>query len=236
MATSWIEVITMATMPIIDDVRWQEELAISPAVFFRSKSVMMPLAVAMLNHPLELYQSLVTNMVEPVVDELTWTSTAASMTGETTLNTGKTGFDLASCVLRSIDKFGDTVLTPYDISYDAETGDITFQQQEEEGLEYDIDFYKDGSFAFDLSPVQKRLVGLALACVWDERFSRNWLNIQMKLKDSTFNTVNESNYMQTVQNRLVQNQRFLYDEMRAYEQSCAYAEIAMRTYPPRQLI
>ena len=227
--TSWMDVIVTSAMPIIDDVRWQEELATSPALFFRAKSVMVPLAVSVLTHPLEFYQALVRDIQFAEYGETEWTSTAQSKTEVTTIPTDYAGYDVVSCVIRSIDKFGNTALIPYDITYDPETGSITFPQQEEEGTVYQVDFYKDGTFAFELSPVQKRLVGLSIACIWDERFSRNWLNIQMKLKDSTFDTVNESNYIQNVQNRLLQNQKQLSDEMRRYEQDCAYADIVPNT-------
>ena len=223
-------------MPIIDDVRWQEELSLNPAGFYCSKSVMIPLAVAMLNHPPELYKALVTDMVNAEYGDLLWVSTAESTTTEVTVPTDYVGYDVVSCVIREIDKFGNVALTPFDITYDAETGGVTFPVQEEEGTEYEVTFYKDGSFAFELTPAQIRLVGVAIAVVWDERFSRNWLNIQMKLKDSTFDTVNESNYITSVQKRLLQNQQWLTSLCRAYEQEITYWAVVPKTFKDRNMV
>lgn len=234
--TSWAEVIATSTMPIIDDVRWQEELALNPAGFYCAKSVMVPLAVAMLNHPPELYKALITDMVDAEYGDLLWTATEASLASETTVTTEYVEYDVVSCVIREVDKFGNVALTPYEIAYDAETGEVTFPIQEAVGAEYEVTFYKDGSFAFELTPAQIRLVGVAIACVWDERFSRNWLNIQMKLKDSTFDTVNESNYITSVQRRLLQNQQWLTSLCRAYEQEIAYWDVVPKTYKERKLI
>ena len=234
--TSWAEIIATSTMPIIDDVRWQEELSLNPAGFYCSKSVMIPLAVAMLNHPPELYKALVTDMVNAEYGDLLWVSTAESTTTEVTVPTDYVGYDVVSCVIREIDKFGNVALTPFDITYDAETGGVTFPVQEEEGTEYEVTFYKDGSFAFELTPAQIRLVGVAIAVVWDERFSRNRLNIQMKLKDSTFDTVNESNYITSVQKRLLQNQQWLTSLCRAYEQEITYWAVVPKTFKDRNMV
>jgi hypothetical protein len=108
------------------------------------------------------------------------------------------------------------------VTYDPETGTVVFPKQETVGLEYNVDFYTDGSFYYDLTEAQKRLLGLAVGVVWDERFSRNWLNLTMKVKDASFDTVNESNYMREVQNRLFMNRHLLNDELRKYEQDVAY--------------
>ena len=93
--------------------------------------------------------------------------------------------------------------------------------QESAGIGYDFDFYTDGQFP-DLSETQMRLFALAVAVVWDERFSRNWLNMTMKIKDESFETVNEANYTQQITKRLHDNRVSFNDELRAYEQLCAY--------------
>ena len=145
------------------------------------------------------------------------------MEGETTVETTMTGYDLFSCSLREVDESGVVTSTPVSgVTYDPDTGTIVFPQQETVGLEYNVDFYTDGSFYYDLTEAQKRLLGLAVGVVWDERFSRNWLNITQKIKDSSFDTVNESNYMREVQNRLFMNRHLLNDELRKYEQDVAY--------------
>ena len=75
-----------------------------------------------------------------------------------------------------------------------------------------------------------KVSGIALSCVavgavcvaWDEDFSRNWLNLQPKIHDSSFSTVNEANYMDKLSLRLRENRQSFNDELHKYEQLCAY--------------
>jgi hypothetical protein len=157
-------------------------------------------------------------LVKPEYDDYLWTSD-----GESTVETGKIGYELFSCSIREVDDSGVVTSTPVsNVEYDVETGTVTFLEGTTAGTVYNIDFYTDGSFYYDLTEAQKRILGLAIGVVWDERFSRNWLNITMKVKDSSFDTVNESNYMREVQNRLFMNRHLLNDELRKYEQDVAY--------------
>ncbi len=230
MGTSWSEVICNFAMPVIDDVRLTDQMGENPALFFRRMALYMDLALPMVTRPPELEKYLRFGLVKPEYDDYLWTSTEESLSGETEIDTGMTGYDLFSCSLREVDESGIVTSTPVsDVTYDAETGVVTFPVQAEAGLEYNIDFYTDGSFYYDLTDAQKRLVGLAMAVVWDERFSRNWLNITQKIKDSSFDTVNESNYMRETQNRLFMNRHLLNDELRKYEQDLAYSN----TLPPK---
>lgn len=220
--TSWASVITDAAMVYIDDVRLTEMLEVSPAFFYQKMSFYVTNSMPMLNRPPELLKYIQKDMVQPSYGAYGWLSTAESLTTETAVDTGCIGYELFSCLIREEDDAGNVTFTPYaDAVYDGETGIVTFPVQTAEGVEYSMDFYTDGSFA-DLTPTMMRLFGLAIACTWDERFSRNWLNIQMKIKDESFQTVNESNYMGTVQARLLQNRQALNDELRKYEQDCAY--------------
>ena len=224
MGTPWAEVICNYAMPVIDDVRLSDQMGEDPALFFRRMSLYMDLALPLLSRPPELDAYLKYQLTKPSYADLTWVSTEESMEGETTVETEQVGFELFSCMLRTVDDDGGLVtVTPVsDVTYDPETGAVTFPTQSEAGLEYSIDFYTDGSFYYDLTDAQKRLLGMAMGIVWDERFSRNWLNIQQKVKDSSFDTVNESNYMREVQSRLVTNRGLLNDELRKYEQDLAY--------------
>lgn len=224
MGTPWSEVICNFAMPLIDDVRLTDQMGDNPALFFRRMVLYMDLALPMLSRPPELDSYLRYELVKPIYDDYLWVSTEESLEGETTIETGMTGYELFSCSLRETDESGVVISTPVsDVTYDSETGAVTFPKQETAGLEYNIDFYTDGSFYHDLTDAQKRLIGLAVAVVWDERFSRNWLSISMKIKDSSFETVNESNYMREAQNRLFMNRHLLNDELRKYEQDLAYS-------------
>lgn len=218
MATAWSEIIT-AAMQALDDERWREQITVSPAQFYRAKSDSVKFALPLLNSPPELLDYLEKDMVTPQYDDFSWESTEESLSGETAAETGLLGFELMSCILMSED---GTEATPYPgASYDPETGIVTMPQQAAVGLHYEFDFYTDGSFA-DLSNSQMRLFALAVCVVWDEHFTRNWLNIQAKIHDSSFSTVNEANYIDKSTARLMQNRQSFNDELHKYEQLCAY--------------
>lgn len=221
MATALAEIISEA-MIYIDDVRLQEQLDVNPALFYRRTSAYVSAAMPLLTSPPELYDHIVKDYVAPEYDTFTWTSTEASLGEETPVDTGCIGYDLCSIVIYSDD---GTVVTPYtEATYIPETGIVYFPQQEQSGVEYEIDFYKDGEVN-DLTFSMKRLFGLAIAIVWDERFNNTWLNIQPKIKDSTFNTVNESTFIDKLSNRMVANRQAFQDELRKYEQVNAYKNV-----------
>lgn len=223
MGTPWTEIICNYAMPVMDDVRLIDQMGENPALFFRRMALYMDLAIPMVSRPPELDSYLNYELIRPNYDDMIWRSTSESLEGETTVETTMTGYDLFSCSLREVDESGVVTSTPVSgVTYDPETGTVVFPKQETVGLEYNVDFYTDGSFYYDLTEAQKRLLGLAVGVVWDERFSRNWLNLTMKVKDASFDTVNESNYMREVQNRLFMNRHLLNDELRKYEQDVAY--------------
>lgn len=218
MGTPWTEIICNYAMPVMDDVRLTDQMGENPALFFRRMALYMDLAIPMVSRPPELDSYLNYELVKPEYDDYLWTSD-----GESTVEAGKTGYELFSCSIREVDDSGVVTSTPVsNVEYDVETGTVTFLDGTTEGTVYNIDFYTDGSFYYDLTEAQKRILGLAVGVVWDERFSRNWLNITQKIKDSSFDTVNESNYMREVQNRLFMNRHLLNDELRKYEQDVAY--------------
>lgn len=226
MGTPWSEVICNFALPVMDDVRLTDQMGENPALFFRRMALYMDLAIPMISRPPELETYLRYELVKPAYDDFLWTTTEESTQAETEVLTDKVGYDLFTCTIREVDDSGVVTSIPVEgVSYDPETGNVTFPVQKESGKEINIDFYTDGFFFHDLTDAQKRLVGLAVAVVWDERFSRNWLAIGMKVKDSSFDTVNESNYMREVQNRLFMNRHLLNDELRKYEQDVAYRNV-----------
>lgn len=216
--TGWSEVISAAKL-LIDDVRWQRELETSAARFFRAKSDFVRLALPRLNRPPGLEAFLQTGMIEPNYGSVSWTSDESSTEGESVVTTGMVNYGLCTVALRSEDGLYET---PYsDFTYDADTGEVTFGVQTQTGLNYEIDFYNDGEFQ-TLSAAQMRLFARAVALVWDERFERNWLNMQPKISDASFSTVNEANYQEKSSLRLQRSIQAFEDELRKYEQDCAY--------------
>ena len=232
MGTPWSEVICNYAMPVIDDVRLTDQMSENPALFLRRMSMYMDLAIPMVSRPPELGEYLNYQIEKPTYADAVWVSTDESTESQTTVSTGMTGYELFSCSLREVDSAGVATYTlATDVTYDAETGEVIFPVQSSANLEYTLDFYTDGSFYYDLTDSQKRIIGLAIGVVWDERFSRNWLQVSMKIKDSSFDTVNESNYMREVQNRLFMNRHLLNDELRKYEQDVAYKTIVPKQNP-----
>lgn len=224
MATSWADIVT-ASLVQIDDVRLEEQMAVSPAQFYRRMSAIIHQAMPLLSRPPEFLSYLKSGMVEPDYDDYEWVSDDASTEAETSVDTGMTGYALCSVTQRVQHANGTISLLPYaGATYDAETGIVTMPQQESAGIGYDFDFYTDGEYP-DLSETQMRLFALAVSVVWDERFSRNWLSMTAKIHDDSFKTVNEANYVQQITKRLHDNRIAFDHEMRAYEQLCAYAGV-----------
>lgn len=221
MATTWAD-ITAAALVQIDDVRLEEQMAVSPAQFYRRMSALIQQAMPLLSRPPELLGFLKQGMTAPEYADYEWTSDEASTEAETAVSTGMIGYDLCSVTQRVAHPNGTIALIPYAASYDAETGVVTMPQQDAAGINYDFDFYTDGEYP-TLTETQMRLFALAVAIVWDERFSRNWLGMTAKIHDDSFKTVNESNYIQQITKRLHDNRIAFDSEMRAYEQLCAYS-------------
>lgn len=214
----WSNIIEKAKL-LIDDIRWDRELVESPARFFRAKSDYVSLALPLLNRPPNLVSYIKDGMVGPSYDDYEWVSTAASTEGQTVVATGLANYEVVSVTLLSVDGLTETPYT--DFTYDSETGDVTFGVQPDIGLIYEIDAYTDGTFR-DLDETIIRLFALAVAVVWDERFDNNWLNMQMKIHDSSFSTANEGNYAEKISQRRERNRAAFTEELKQYEQNVAY--------------
>lgn len=226
--TSWAEIVSAALVQI-DDVRLEEQMAVSPAQFYRRMSALVSQALPLLSRPPKLQVYLKSEMTQPQYDDFEWTSDAASTSGVTEIDTGMIGYELFSATQRVQHANGTISLIPYQgATYDAETGVVTMSVQESVGLEYDFDFYTDGAFP-DLTETQMRLFALAIAVVWDERFSRNWLAMTPRIHDDSFETVNEANYVHQIDVRLQNNRIAFNDELRWYEQLCNYRGVFKQT-------
>lgn len=224
--TGWSDVIT-AAMQVIDDERWRDELRTNAAQFFRAKSQTVIFALPLMSKPPELLAYIQHEMAEPVYDDYTYISYSAASRGETvTIETGKIGFELCTASMRSLD---GTAGFPTQAEYDSETGAVTLTLAESGAREYSIDFFNDGAFQ-TLTPTQMRLFALAVAVTWDNRFQRDWMANTMKIHDGSFETVNESNYMDKTNAKYLNNMQAFEDELRDYEQKCAYAAVVRKSY------
>ncbi len=220
MATSWAE-IDAAAMVLIDDIRLQEQLEVSPALYYRRMSLFVRSAMPMLSRPPEFLTYLTQSITDPEYGDYEWVSTDASMTQETEVSTNFLGYDLCSCVSSEVLDDGRVLQTPYEVSYNAETGIVTFPIQTAAGINYELDFYKDGSFG-TLSQAQIQLFASAISLVWDERFIGNWLNRTPKINDSSFSTVNEANFAEKTSQAHVRREQAFHEALKHYEQLCAY--------------
>lgn len=215
--TGWSQVIAKAKV-LIDDVRWDRELAVDPARFYRAKSDYVLLALPMLNRPPNLQAAIKNGMTLPQYDSYSYPVTE-DISGNLTIETGMTGYEIASVVIRGADGISETPVTAF--VYDAESGNVKAEITASAGQSVEIDFYTDGQFA-DLSDTQMRLFALAVAVVWDERFDNNWLNMQQKIHDSSFSTANEGNYAEKISQRRERNRAAFTEELKQYEQNVAY--------------
>ena len=117
--TPFAEIITDYALPVIDDVRLNEMLALNPAQFFRKMWGYLCPAIPLFNRPPTMVQYLQKDMTEPRFDDHEWISDEKSLDETTEIETGMTGFDLFSCVIRTEDKAGNVSLTPYsEATYD----------------------------------------------------------------------------------------------------------------------
>lgn len=223
MATSWAE-IDAAAMVLIDDIRLTEQMGISPALYYRRMSLFVQAAMPMLSRPPELLAYLSRSVVQPQYDDYEWVSTEASTTDSTVVDTGALGYELCSCVINELLTDGRVLQTPYAVEYDAETGSVTFPIQPAAGIVYQLDFYKDGTFAV-LSDVQIQLFASAVALVWDERLLQTWLNRTPKINDSSFATVNEANYTEKTSQAHLRREQSFYEQLKHYEQLCSYQTV-----------
>lgn len=223
MATTWAE-ICAAAMVLIDDERLKEQLAISPALYYRGMSLYVATAMPKLCRPPELLDYLTNGMTEPEYGDFEWVSTEASTETETAVDTGMTGYDICSCVIVEVLDDGRILQTPYAISYNSETGIVTFPIQNVSDVVYQLDFYKDGSFN-DLTASQIQLFAFAIAVVWDERFINTWLDRAPKINDSSFSTVNEANWTEKTSQAHRRMEQDFNDALKHYEQRCAYQSV-----------
>ena len=136
------------------------------------------------------------------------------------------GYELFSCRIRVVDELGNIYLYPTDIaSYNAETGDVTFNASVEQPLEenttYEMDFYTDGHFKYELSPEIMLVLGVCFQYTWQNRFNTDYLSLVPKVEDRSFTEQNRANKERADTERLNEIKRNMAEAMRRYEQVIA---------------
>jgi hypothetical protein len=225
MALAWSDFLTGPCMVLVNDEIWREELALSPAQFFRAKSQYIILGVGRFTRPPEAQAWLV--YTAPTYDSFNY-ATPTAQTAPIVIATGKTGYELCSVVLDSADANGNAAFTPQtSFTYDAETGNVTLNVDLSAGDEVDIDFYTDGMFTNDLTDETMRLLAKCVQVVWEEHFGGDFLQRTQKVKDKTFNIPNESTWTREQQAKLTALEKSLNDALANFEKNCAYRQTVL---------
>lgn len=217
MSTLFSDVLTQYAMQFIDDVRWQEQLTLNPAQFFRAKSQALISAIPRFNRPPNIQSFF--SYTKPSWDDYTHTV----VDGEVfplTISTDKKMFDLCSVGYITTEENGAAIYNPIsDFEYSQQTGDVTINTELHVGTEIEFDFYTDGVFDNTLDPTQMRIMGLCVAYDWYYRFENAFLNVLNPITDKTFNprsATAEDKRANTA--RYTEIGRQLSSELMAYEQ------------------
>lgn len=229
-ATTWSDIILNYGNLFTDDVRSQEAYDINPAAFLNTASYYLQAAIPRFNRPTEAI-SYLAQRTPSFFSETQWAVPAAILppgepqapTAEPITIQAKPGYELCSVVIRSVDKFGNPVDTPYSgETYDPQTGTMTFPAGLTPGTEFVIDLYRDGMFWKPLSDDMKRILGLCFHLVWEYRFTGSWLARAAKVSDKSFSPPNEANWTRAQEEKRRSEEDTLNQELRRYEQACTY--------------
>ena len=218
--TTFSDILLGYVMQEIDDETWADELALSPARFFRAKSDSVLNGISRFNRPPEVQQWLA--HVPPKYDDFTFDPVGVSA-NPFVIHTGKTGFEMCSVVVCEPGRNG---VSQYSATseYDATTGDVKVYWSIEGSQYVEIDFYSDGRFIFNLDEETKNILGLCIAYNWFNRFAANWLNMQPKIRDKSFDIASESAHMTSATARSKELRLTLDDRLLHYEQNLYYRQ------------
>lgn len=233
--TSWKEIILNYGNLFVDDVRAQEKYSINPASFLNEYSYYMAIAIPKFSRPNEIVQYLARH-TEPVYNEYYWSvpleilpvgeTEQTPTTTPTVIETGMTGYELCSVVIRYVDKFGNPTDEPYlQATYNSQTGEVTFPAGLIRGTEFVICLYLDGYFLVPITEAMKRILGMCLYHVWDYRFSGDWISRAPKVNDKSFTSPNEANWTRSQEEERRSKENTLNQEIRNYEQQCIYQSV-----------
>jgi len=220
--TTFIDVICNHAMVEIADERLQNDMAVSPARFFRKMSLFVINAVPRFNRPPEAREWL--KFTAPSYDDFEYIVPTDYESGALTIETGVTGYGMASVIKITEDGYGgyEHIAIPGAI-YDEETGNVTIPDGNvNSGDALYIDFYTDGLFDRELGWDMKDILGLLIQYAWEFRFANDFLLQQQKIKDKSFDVGNEANHMRSANERMKFLQEQINQKLRAFEQNVEY--------------
>jgi len=220
--TTFIDVICNHAMLEIADIRLENDMATSPARFFRKMALYMLNAIPRFNRPPEAREWL--KFTAPVYDDYDFTVETMDAGESITIETGIKGFEMVSAIRVQATGYGTTEFIPLTgTGYDAETGDVTIPSDIVSiGDQIAIDFYTDGYFDRELGYDMKDILGLLVQYVWEQRFANDYLLQQPKIKDKSFDVGNEANHMRSANERMKFLQEQINQKLRAFEQNVEY--------------
>lgn len=216
MAVTFSDILTRYAMQEINDEYWNEELALSPARFFRAKSDLLIDSIPLFSRPPEAQEWL--SFQAPTYGDYLYMAESDQM-APFIIETGMKGYELCSAVIATADATGEVAETAVASDYDPETGNVTIKGNVLEGQQVDMDFYTDGVFDYDLDYEQCHILALCIAYTWMRRFGNDLLNIQPKIRDKTFDIASESAHMTAVTARKKEDRTQLNDALLRYEQN-----------------
>lgn len=218
----------------IDDERLTDLAATDAPLYLRKMWGYLQPAIAQFNLPPEMQSYLVgtpcnPNLVPPLFDSMTYvTDQEYTSPAVVTLTDEYSDFELCACRMRTLDYFGNVILTPVSVTYDGEHGTITIPASSDNpiptGTTFEFDFYTDGYFNNTLSPEIMDILGTCFELVWNIRFSENFVDRTPKVEDKSFPMQNLANKQNSDTTKIKDIRQALAGKMRRYEQNAYYRQ------------
>lgn len=223
MTTYW-EIYEKFALANITDLELNDLFETNPAQFGIRMEMYMLNGIALFTRP-ELVQDLLADREDAKVDNL------QTILEEPTksLNTGKKGFDKVNATyIKGVDEDTDMpIIENLPLSYNKETGEIVFVEEQPIGTDIDIDFYKDGYFNQDLNLTEKRILGRCIQESWENKFMGREIDRMLIIEDRQTKVANQANRSNSLTQRFEVLSGVLQAEMQRYEDSCAMNTLPM---------
>lgn len=215
--TSFMEVYTYGFAEI-EDVRLDNLMSENPALFLRRVWDYLRNAIPLFTSPMGI-QSKLNDYTEPVFSDATFETD-----GETTAFVGTPEMEYVvvtvdDSVVASIET--TTEATANGVTYNYETGEITFDVAPQAGTIY-VDYYTDGYFNSELNTQELYILGVCFRVVWFNKIANTFLRTTPKIKDKNFNMDSSWGMEQADTAKLRAMRSELTDAMAAYENTLAY--------------
>lgn len=230
--TPILQVISEYCMQNVNDQRLQELAHEDMPLYARRVWGLFRPSIPLFNTPAEMPIYLLGTKDDPHIQEPKYDTYTVVIPEEQTENytvsLGESfiGYELFACRIRMVDELGNVYLYPTSLAnYDAETGEVTFSASAEQPLEanatFEMDFYTDGHFKYELSPEIMRVLGVCFQYTWQNRFNTDYLSLVPKVDSKSFTEQNRANKERADTERLSEIKRNMAEAMRRYEQIIA---------------